>query len=70
MNADDKLKTCTRCRRRKPISEFNRRSRSPDGRQCHCRECAKMLRRQREAAKEAARKYADGIAAELDPRDY
>jgi hypothetical protein len=34
------VKTCTRCREGKPPEEFNRSSRSRDGRQAHCRSCS------------------------------
>jgi hypothetical protein len=32
-------KRCCRCKAWKPLTEFNRMSKSPDGRQAQCREC-------------------------------
>lgn len=34
-------KKCCKCKEEKPLDEFNRRKRSPDGRQTYCRECHK-----------------------------
>jgi len=34
------MKQCQKCGKKKALSEFNRRSTSPDGRQKHCRTCA------------------------------
>jgi hypothetical protein len=33
------LKTCSTCREHKPLDEFNRLTKSPDGRQWNCRAC-------------------------------
>ena len=35
-----KEKACTRCAGAKPLSEFNRRRASPDGRASMCRSCS------------------------------
>ena len=35
------MKTCTKCGEEKPISDFSKRSASPDGLQYKCRPCAK-----------------------------
>lgn len=42
-------KTCARCRRTKPLPDFNRYTRSPDGHQPHCRDCSKAYYRQNRA---------------------
>ena len=36
-------KRCAKCEVLKPLEDFNRRSRSPDGRQSYCRECKRTL---------------------------
>lgn len=33
------MKVCTKCSKSKPLTEFNRRSRSPDGHMNWCRDC-------------------------------
>jgi hypothetical protein len=35
------MKTCSRCQLQKPMADFNRSSRSPDGHQGYCRDCQK-----------------------------
>lgn len=36
-------KLCTKCNETKPASEFNKRSKSPDGLHCHCKECKRKI---------------------------
>jgi hypothetical protein len=36
---EPRLKVCTICKDPKDIEDFNKKKRSPDGRQPHCREC-------------------------------
>ena len=40
-----KKKTCTRCGKKKWLSEFTRLTRSKDGRSCECRECSRARSR-------------------------
>lgn len=43
--SDPSLKVCTICKDPKDINDFNKKKRSPDGRQPHCRECNKKASR-------------------------
>ena len=55
-------KICTRCKERKPLDEFNRMSKSPDGRQKWCNGCRSEYRisnRESKAAYDRARYEAD-----------
>lgn len=36
------MKTCTKCGETKPLLEFNKRARSADGHQQHCKSCHKV----------------------------
>ena len=59
---DEPLKTCNACKVAKPLDEFHKASKSPDGRQYRCKKCAISAARQRaidnpEAAREADRRY-------------
>lgn len=56
------MKTCRACGIEKPIEEFHKASKTPDGRQYRCKECAISAARQRaldnpEAKREADRRY-------------
>jgi hypothetical protein len=56
------VKTCRACGIKKPLEEFHKASKSPDGRQYRCKPCAISAARQRaidnpEAKREADRKY-------------
>ncbi|WP_019059944.1 endonuclease VII domain-containing protein [Streptomyces prunicolor] len=56
------MKTCQACKIAKPLDEFHKASKSPDGRQYRCKPCAISAARQRaldnpEAKREADRKY-------------
>lgn len=56
------MKTCHVCKVAKPLDEFHKSSKSPDGRQYRCKPCAISAARQRaldnpDAKKEADRKY-------------
>jgi 5-methylcytosine-specific restriction endonuclease McrA len=37
------MKICRRCKDTKPLSEFNNKSRSPDGKNYYCKECSRAL---------------------------
>lgn len=39
------LKVCKKCGNEKPLSEFNRNKKSPDGYRQVCKECAKMAKK-------------------------
>ena len=41
-----KTKTCTKCLKDKPVSEFNKRAASKDGVRSQCKECARAYSRQ------------------------
>jgi|ERR1700740_490453 len=41
------MKTCTKCKEHKALSEFNKKSRSPDGYNPQCRECIKSSRKEK-----------------------
>lgn len=41
MRAIGNLKTCITCKQTKPLTEYNKDSRTADGLECRCRECAK-----------------------------
>jgi hypothetical protein len=60
------MRTCTRCRRTLPVSEFYPNSHGPDLRYSHCRECCveTMRARRRGGAPRPARAAQGG----LDPR--
>lgn len=45
-------KKCTRCGRVLPISEFNKRAKSPDGLQAYCRECKREIYQESHLSKE------------------
>lgn len=56
------MKRCNKCGELKPLDEFHKASKSPDGRQYRCKQCAISAARQRaidnpEAAREADRRY-------------
>lgn len=56
------MKTCNVCKISKPLDEFHKASKSPDGRQYRCKPCSISAARQRaldnpDAAREADRKY-------------
>lgn len=56
------MKTCHVCKVAKPLDDFHKSSKSPDGRQYRCKPCAISAARQRakdnpEAKREADRKY-------------
>lgn len=58
------VKKCSKCGEAKPLGEFNKDRRSPDGHQDRCRACVSRYNRARYAAdpqrfKEAVRKYQD-----------
>jgi hypothetical protein len=40
-------KTCSRCKQRKPITEFSIASRRPDGRDLYCKACRKSIKEAR-----------------------
>jgi 5-methylcytosine-specific restriction endonuclease McrA len=37
-------KTCTKCRESKPLTDFNKQAKSPDGHHYYCRECQRATR--------------------------
>lgn len=41
----ERLKTCYRCGQEKPVSEFNRDRKKPDGISIYCAECGRKMRR-------------------------
>lgn len=45
-------KKCPRCGRVLPISEFNKRAKSPDGLQAYCRECKREIYQESHLSKE------------------
>ena len=52
------MKTCTRCKATKPLSEFYARKSAKDGRESHCRECAgEKVRLYHATHKEATKAY-------------
>jgi hypothetical protein len=51
----DALKSCSKCRLEKPMDEFNRFSRTRDGRQSYCRACSSAANRPATEAKSAER---------------
>jgi len=52
------MKTCTRCKATKPLSEFYVRKSAKDGRESHCRECAgEKVRLYHATHKEATKAY-------------
>lgn len=40
-------KTCSKCGRELPASEFNKNNQAKDGLQCRCKECQKEDRKQK-----------------------
>lgn len=40
-----KMKTCSKCRIEKPLSDFNKASKHLDGLRCECRQCQSVYRR-------------------------
>jgi len=63
-------KKCTNCKQEKLLEEFNKMSRSKDGRRCKCRECQKAFQKiYRENNKEKIKKYADKYRKE-NPHIY
>ena len=52
------MKECRECRVTKPLSEFNRDARTPDGRQQRCRECFSRYNRERYVARQDETKRA------------
>jgi hypothetical protein len=53
------MKECRRCHKMKPLEDFHRRSKSLDGRNSYCKECAnEALREWRHNNPDKARKYA------------
>jgi len=52
------LKTCSKCKERKPHSEFNKNDRNKDGLRCMCRECQRQYRKENtEKFKQYQRQY-------------
>lgn len=39
------VKVCTRCKAEKPVSEFHRRAKSPDGHVSQCKECVRAYQK-------------------------
>ncbi len=37
------MKHCPRCKTDKPVEEFHKSKKSPDGRQCYCKTCRKTM---------------------------
>lgn len=61
-------KVCTGCGLEKPIEEFGRRNRTPDGRKARCKNCERAMQREyyarnREAMRAKARNYRDPAKA-------
>lgn len=59
------MKTCRACKIEKPLDEFHKASKTPDGRQYRCKPCSISAARQRaldnpDAKREADRKYRQG----------
>ena len=44
-------KTCTKCKETKPVSEYNKLTKSPDGYKAQCKPCAKLIRDRRKTLK-------------------
>jgi hypothetical protein len=53
------MKRCTKCEIEKPLDEFHKAARSPDGRQYWCKVCSIAASRERAKAKPEARRKAD-----------
>jgi hypothetical protein len=59
---DEPVKTCNACKAAKPLDEFHKSAKSPDGRQYRCKECSNAASRQYskdnpEAKRKAMQKY-------------
>jgi len=51
-------KTCIRCKKEKPLAEFNKNRTRPDGHECYCRQCVKEMNKASQASRSAcAKKY-------------
>ncbi|MFD0032529.1 endonuclease VII domain-containing protein [Streptomyces sp. NPDC127172] len=53
------MKTCRACKVEKPLGEFHKASKTPDGRQYRCKPCAISAARQRALANPEAKREAD-----------
>jgi len=58
-------KRCCRCRRVKPLTDFHRRTKSPDGRRYTCKDCMAAIQRDRRAAATAHDKSLAEIEADF-----
>lgn len=54
-----KTKTCCKCKIEKPISEFFKRSRAPDGLQSRCKECSHDFKEYYQRNKERYKEHAE-----------
>lgn len=50
------MKTCSTCKKDKPLSEFNKKSSNKDGLECYCKECHRARNRKHYAENPAAYK--------------
>lgn len=64
----NKTKACSRCKKAKPLDQFNKESRKKDGRNIYCKVCMKVIRRKwrlTEKGKASDRKYAESQKGKL-----
>lgn len=61
VNNNQNLKVCSRCRRELDRSKFNKNCQAKDGLNCYCKECYKIIRKERSAKyRENAENLPDG----------
>ena len=53
------MKTCTKCKENKPVTEFNKLSKAADGLQYHCKACKLVHQQANPRRKAAVAKYRD-----------
>lgn len=55
-------KTCTTCGETKPLDDFHRHAKSPQGRRSSCKNCVRAYDRARRAKERAHTRKDDGVA--------